>query len=143
MGRASHLRARHMRASLRSDDLGNGFSRLQASNVGTNREQRNCASEVWHSLRIAPARNDLRTEPSRNRRETTSGPSIGCVHGYLAPVFLGIGHKFSQAVPPARFVLQASASHKLHQVVTVASSARKCWTFAGLRCARCLLVGCW
>jgi hypothetical protein len=102
MGRASHLRARHVRVSLRSDDLRNGFSRLQASNVGTNREQRNCASEVWHSLRIAPARNDLRTEPSRNRRETTSGPSIGCVHGYLAPVCLGIGHKFSQAVPPAR-----------------------------------------
>jgi hypothetical protein len=47
----------------------------------------------------------------------------------------------SQAVPPARFLLQASATHGLHRVVAGASSARRCWTFSGLPCARCLLVG--
>jgi hypothetical protein len=72
------------------------------SNVGATREQRRCAGDAWHSLRIVPIRNDLHTERSRNRRETTSGRSKDCVRGYLVPVFLGIGRKFSQVAPPVR-----------------------------------------
>jgi hypothetical protein len=71
-------------------------ARIRTVKPGGYREQRSCASDVWHSHRIAPVRNDFRTEPSRSGRGTTSGRSIDFVRGYLGPVFLGIGRKFSQ-----------------------------------------------